>query len=605
MFDPLLRAALPALLALHPSATTVQEPLVRVAPESTRMVLVCEDVPGLLDGLRQGPLGALWSDEALASLREEWMRALTEELDEEVFPGGPRAHELIFGVEAAALFVGPFVDDEPGVGAVVLALRDELTKDVAAMLEDFDPESELLEVAGHTLRVAPSDDEGWMVASEWLRGLVFAFADERADALAWATAMLEGLDGAPEHSTSMGAALLRRRSPFPALQVHVDVGALVRDSAAGDGGEGSLAELDAFGFTRMGWGELAFGAPPGGALDARGSLEVPQDGFLGTLCRAFRPAPIELGRMAPRDTIDASFYAIDVQTLWRGVEDAVATFAPDAMAATGQSPSELIEQRLQEAEALLGVDLRRSLIDNLTGEFVGFLLPDAHADGSVGAALGMVQLDGTGVVGLRDPDALEELIDAVIALSGSDALVGEQELEGRWVQTLDLSDVFPFELRPCWAVLDDALVISYGTSSMAALLRQCADEPPPSWLDDEARLRRARELVAEGACSLSVADAPGLFRLRVLEPLRAAEIGFEDDPYALSRLMAIGLAEGLLGEEASELDIEAKARAMLREAIGTCERLVESGLSGRYLTSMSWVDGTLGFRMWTEPAQRD
>ncbi|HVS17416.1 MAG TPA: hypothetical protein VMT18_02365 [Planctomycetota bacterium] len=604
----MLCASLPSLLFLHLAAPRAQDDLVRVAPESTRMVLVCEDVPGLMAGLRAGPLGALWADEALASMRADVTRELDQELDEEVFPGGPKASELIEGVEAAAMFFGPFEGQYVNGGALVVALRDELSNEVAAMLEGLHLEGEAVEVGGRTFLVQPGEDGNWLAWGEWLRGFVFGFASEREDALAWARDLVEGLDAEPARSTTLGAGLAQRRSRFPALQVHVKVGALIRDGveSEADDDEASLADLERLGLTRLGFGSLTLGTPPGGAVDLGVSLEVPRDGPMGKLCAALRPAPIALGRLAPRDTIDATFNAIDVQALWRSIEEMIVAFAPEFAEGAEQTPSELIEQRLQEVEALLGVDLRAALIDNLTGEFAGFALPQSLVGGSTGVSVGLLQMDGVGVVGLRDREAMEELIDAAIGLTGADARITEEELEGHWVQILDLSDL-PLEgFRPCWTVLDDVLLVSYEPECLRAVLVQRAQDAPPSWLDDEARTRRARELVAQGACSLSIADAPELFRTRIVHPLRVAEASFEGgDPNGFSQTIVHGVVQSLLSEYAADEDASEKARALLREAIGACERLLDGGITGSFLTTLTWVDGTLGMRLWTEPALRD
>jgi hypothetical protein len=602
----LLLAPLAGIAAPFQDAPKAAESLLRAAPEGALVTLVCEDVPSLVAGLRASPLGALWDDDALAPLRASLDEIAAELWEEELFPGGPQGGELILGLEAVAVYMGAFEDDEPTVGALVLAVRDELSHELAAMLAAQASSSERVVVDGLEYQIEQDEDGGWIASGEWLRGLVFGFGDERADALAWAGALVEGLEAEPGRSTPLGAELAPLSSPFPALQVHVDVGAFVRAAVESedDDADSSLAEVEQFGLTRLGWGSLSMGTPPGGAIELRVSLEVPRDTPLGSLCSVFRPAPIELGRMAPRETIDATFVALDVQALWRSIEELVATFAPELAEGSEQTPPDLLEQRLQEIDALLGVDLRSSLIDNLTGEFAGFVLPGSLAGSSSAASLGLLPMDGVGVVGLRDRDAMEDLIDAAIGLSGADARITEEELEGQWVQMLDLSELGLGELRPCWTVLEDALLMAYNPQPLRALLVQRTEDAPPSWLDDEPRTRRARELVAQGACSLSIADAPDLFRARVLEPARAAALALDGEASGgLAQMFALGLAQAFAGDEDEE--DAAHARELLHQAIGACERLLEGGITGHYLSSMTWSDGTLGARLWTEPEKRD
>jgi hypothetical protein len=283
----------------------------------------------------------------------------------------------------------------------------------------------------------------------------------------------------------------------------------------------------------------------------------------------------------------------------------------------GPTPAELLEQRLDEVEALIGLDLREALFENLTGAFARFVLSDrrayAHAPGAPLAAVdallavGAVVLPQVGavhVVGLRDGAAMEELIDALIGLSGADALVREEQVGEHWVQWLDLSRLPVDGIRPSWVVLDDALLFSGGLPSLRAALAQLAQDAPPSWLDDGERAARARALVEGGACMVAVADSAALFERRVVRPLREAEAALDTEALGKQlRPWLAGLVPARAGQEPR--DPLEEARGWLRQGSAAGERLRDGALRGSWLSTLTWSGGRLSDRSWTEPAQRD
>jgi len=591
------------------------ETLLRAAPAGTVLAAVCDDVPGLVAGLRRGPLGLLWDDEAFAPLRAQLDEALVEVWQQEVYPGGPHGGELIAGLEAAALFVGPFEGDEPEAGAFVLAVRDELAHELAAMLAAEAASSELIVVEGLEFQVAREDDGTWVAAGEWLRGLVFAFGTERDAALGWAHDLVTGLEAEPGAATADGARLAARRVPGAALEAHLDVGALFRSTLEQEQDPEARALLERVGLAGLGWASLSFASYPDGALETRATFQVPPDGLVGRWLSLMRPAPLDLGRLAPPGTIEATFAGLDADGLWRGALAFLAELDLAGEDGQGATPAQLLEQRLDEVEALIGIDLREAVFENLTGAFARFVLPDdvayAHApDAPLGMfdSLAVVlsgvvpQVGAVQVVGLRDGAAMEDLIDALIALSGADARIVEEQVGEHWMQALEL-DLLPFPgVSPCWAVLDDALLISGGRPSLRAVLTQASAEDARSWLDGP-RAQRARALVDAGATLVTLADLPAITRRRVLRPLREFDAALDSKAYGST--IAAALQSVVPAAEGEHAEAVQRFRGQLQLAVQAGERLCANGLSGSWISTLTWAQGEVRYRSWTEPEQRD
>lgn len=589
--------------------------LLRAAPQSTVVALVCDDVPGLVDGLRAGPLGALWRDEAMASARASVSEELWEMWEQEVFPGGPQGGELLLGVEAAAFFMGELEGEEPSGGAFVLALRDELAHELAGSLAADDPDAERIVLGDLELHLSRLGDGEFLASGEWLRGVVFGLSSDRQRALDWAHEVVRGLDAEPSAVTPRGAEFLARRSSAAALEGHADLGALFA-SIVNEADPEAREAFESLGLDRLGWSSISFAAGGDGSLGMRGDIELPPDGLLAQWMSLMRPAPLALGRLAPHDAIEVGFLGFDADALWRGVEAFVAELDPGGPDGEAANPAQLLEQRMDEIEALLGIDLREALFENLSGEFARFVLPDAkayaHAPESPLALvdLGLTYMSGVlpqvgavHVVGLRDGAAMEELVDALIGLAGADGSIVEEQVGAHWVQSVDLSDL-PFAgLSPCWVVLDDALVLSGGLPSLRAVLAQLDEHAPASWLEDEERTRRARELVAEGGCGVAVADAAALFERRVERPLREC-LALMDSETTGSTVKGF-LNEVVPAPDDGDGDAGEHVRDVLGQALAAARRLREDHLNGALLSLLAWSGRSVAYRVWTEPAQRD
>lgn len=618
MIAALLTAA--ALVAAGSTQETVpaRSSLLRAAPEGTLMAVACDDVQGFIAGLRASPFGALWGDASLLPLRAKLDEAVAQVQAEELYPGGPPAGELIAGLRGAALFLGAFGDEGPAIGAVAVRVDDQLAPKLAQALAHAAAQAESVELDGLQFQVHRNDGGEWVVTAEWLEGLVVAFGKEREQALDWGRTVVEALAADPRTPTTRGRGIAANPMGWPALELHVHVGDLFRSAAAVADAQDQqvLAEL---GLLELPWAWAALTAMPRGGLALHTTANLACKGWIGTWIPKVlsRPAPVALGDWAPADAVDVSFLALDTAAAFDAVADLAAR---TGMVQTGEGrppAAEVLRQRLDEFGTVSGVELREALIENLTGDFARFVLPTnsayAHAPGAPLAAVDALlsytsgvlpQVGSVHVVGLHDGSGMEDLIEDLIALAGADSMRIEEQVGDHWMQSLEIPGL-PLEgIRPSWVVLDDALLLSGGPSSLRAVLAQLEQDAAPSWLEDTSNAASARALLAPAASGLSIADSAALFERRVLQPLRELDAALEDETYGGMLQGWLASVSSTQAEEEAEDPLD-KVRGYLRLGIAVGERLRDGALRGSWMTKLSCVDSFLVYRTWTEPANRD
>jgi len=177
------------------------------------------------------------------------------------------------------------------------------------------------------------------------------------------------------------------------------------------------------------------------------------------------------------------------------------------------------------------------------------------------------------VVGLRETDPVEDVLESMLEMSGAGELVEDQKVAGRWMTSVLSPDL---QLQPSWAFLDDALVFSLQAEPVRAVLAQAAEAAPPSWLEDEGH----REALAGGDAAFGVSVAS-------LEPFLQAEVV---QPLAW-------LASFFAGGNPSPGEPQPEEVAV--QIVEALPELVAEHLRGTLRASMTIEGRVLSYRVWT------
>jgi len=506
----------------------------RVLPPDTLVFVGVDDVRQYGASWLTSPAGQMWLDPACAALRQtirEQIGVLGDEAEMALGVDVLKLPRMVEGPVAVALLdlaVQPGAD-EPMLAICALADVGEHGDECRALLDAL-AEHVLASQAGivrSTQKVEQTD--------------IVCFADARVDAqtgsrLRYAVAgsiavVLVEVGGVPHDR--LPAILAGLKSPparslaaeptFSAslaggarqsVRAWADVGRIIehvypvvavapvapRDSAAVAVVDSSVTPADALDAARLAAAQeaaakerqmVALGFRDLGVLSMGGHcgpegsygavrLEWPGDGRIPRVLRNFfQPGTFSRLRYAPASARGVNALRIDLTGLFDDIVKA-------AMESGGCSPAEVV-RFLNDAERMLGFNLRDDLLELFDGEFV---LVSGEVDKTEALPALAEALNVAVIAGLRDPEQFQSFLDELTHRLGLRATQHTEEYEGITIQS---QKIFMVPVPICYAVVDDMLVLSGAPSMVKEIIHQRNTPAAPKLVE----LPAYREAVAE------------------------------------------------------------------------------------------------------------
>jgi hypothetical protein len=546
--------------------------LLEAAPASAELAIVVDDAAELWKNAQASGWAAVLRAPACAGIWEQ----VKASFEEEVLPlGNLSAAEVLGGVRSALFYFDGVSRGAHSGGLVVRidpgnsALREKLRAALAAL-----PERGMHE--GRQV-YSPEGLAESTALFEWRDGFALTGSDTREETLRCVSDLAQRLEqGSPEGS--LAAILSDRRSTAKGtVELYLNLRALTaRDRAYLD--EEELRLWEGFGMDGLGFMSIHGTLGSGVQCEVLTRIDVPASGLFARWAACARPAPIELARFAPADAIEVAVLGFDAASAWRALRERVSSASPKG--------AQQIQQGLDAAKAALGADLERDLVEQLAGEFAEILLPMPPAEegalswtgfGLSSMILGLSGVPGSShgsavIVGLRETKPVEELFDQMVEVAGTGDWIEDEQVGERWMTTLAPPEV---PLRPSWAFVDGALIVSLQAEPVRAVLAQAAEGAAPSWLEVEGH--RASLAEPDAAFLSSRADLARWLQAEVAAPVawlaRALESDFAGEDPEVEEVVA-QLAHSLPG-------------------------LIDEHLRGT-MRSAAWIEGdSLRLRFWS------
>lgn len=522
---------IPLFLSLSPApgsdpsaAGAPVQALLGALPTGSHGVLYCESLPRLREGAAQNTwyrlgrsdAGDLWRELAHDALREgpaevgrlgELVRTTWDRL-----PGG------------ALFFAGP---EGGGLALATAGLEGELDELLALVLAEARSEGVRTELQhqGFTLECLAPPGAAWVVPAEdgapapegrealapggaaqagpalvVARGAghLLAFAGPAAGStLALARASIDGLaTGRGEGAARFLAA--RAATGAGGLEFFLDFSNMMEAARARLEGARDVLDVDPVTLLGLEGETWLFGSItpyPGDRVEARGRLAVPPGGLAARVLRTLAPLPSDLLARIPAGAWNLGALGWNVGAFLDLVGEAVAQARPEG-------PT--LENALEAAKAALGVDVRRDLVDTLSGLFLtyGTARPSSDPAQSLENLLDSVFVLGL-TDGARFQDALESLLDVAGVLDGLES----EEVEGCDTYRVSSQMAEDLGVRAGLAFSPRALVFSPRHTLLAPALSALAGAEGAATLTSDPRWAGLQNLalgaVAFGALELS------------------------------------------------------------------------------------------------------
>jgi hypothetical protein len=519
-----LAVGLRALIVVGATVVTAraQAGFQEVLPPGTLIFLGMDDVRAYGDQLREAPLGRLWNDPACAGLRQlvsEQVDVLGNEIEKELGVDLLRLPALLDGPVALALLdlqltSGP--SDEPRLVVCMLADVGSRTDECRALLDGL--AEHVLAEQSSIVRTTSSIDQTEVMSFTdplldeqsgsrlryGLQGSIAVVLVEtgglRRDEL---PSILAGLKTPPATSLARQPAFAQSLAAAGGQQVRIwaDLGALIerlhpaavaQPGIVVSSGEGATRVeangecqdervIQALGLRDLGVLSMRMQCGPTGSTAAM-RLEWPGEGWIPrTLRNFFQPGEFPRLSYVPAAARGVNACRIDLAGLF---DDVI-----KLLIETGEVPPAELVKGLREAEDALGFNPRDDLLELFDGEFVFVSGDVAQTEGlpSMTEALNVAV-----VAGLKDPEQCQTFLDDLIGGRGLQATHKVEEYEG---VTLHLQTVFPLPMPICYAMVDDALVLSLAPGLVKEIVhrRHTPDAPGilelPAYRDAVAALR--------------------------------------------------------------------------------------------------------------------
>lgn len=511
--------------------------LTEVVPAGSPVVFYVEDVPSSLAQWEGSPSAGLWNDPQtqafFAPLREEleidrWNELVLEET----------GHSLD---EIKAMFTGDFIvfmndfevvlteneedfdfsiavlaavgDNAAAVEELILSQKEKIAEEAEEEVDETDVEIiyETREYRGVDLHVETTteNDEvthenGWAVVDGvWTFGYPVASLEKVVGDI---------LDGGVEDSLDSGDSFGTVRSHlrdtsswfFADIEPWVPVVRNLVEMGVGAAQESSPFPLDpntimdSLGVEAMQAVFLTFDQNKNTALFDFGLTYSENKGLIKLL--AYGPGEAPRPTFIPADSDTFSTASFDFAAAWSAIVDIVNGVNPALM---GMSAMQL--QTIAQ-NAGVELDLKRDLLDNLTGELVTI----QNINGITGDTLIDldVKQDQVFAIGIRQREALENAIETLKAIAGQGSeFFTTREFNDHTILTLDMPQAegeAPGALIS-YVVTDSRLLISVGSSeTLESCLLAMGDSGESVW--KQPRVRKAMKMLPEGSTVIQFQD---------------------------------------------------------------------------------------------------
>jgi hypothetical protein len=158
----------------------------------------------------------------------------------------------------------------------------------------------------------------------------------------------------------------------------------------------------------------------------------------------------------------------------------------------------------------------------------------------------------------------------------------DEQVSGQWMTSLVVEDL---PLRPSWAFVDGALIVSLHAEPVRALLRQAGKDAPPSWLEVQGQRESLGDF--DPAFASSAADLQTWLQAEIAAPLDAVARSFGQS------------AEADRGGDPARAPEESRIAAEMIALAKALPSLIEKHLHGTMRTAV-WIEsGTLRSRFWS------
>ena len=512
--------------------------LTEIVPAGAPMVVYVADVPASIGSWEASPLAELWNDPQVraffAPLRDEletdrWdelVRAETGHSLEEI--KAMLTGDLVFFVEDFDISLEEGAEDADFKLALAAAVGDNAAEIERMILEQEqkvadaaveDPDADTSEIRHETreyrgvdlhIEQVYEEDEltletGWAVVEgvwtvatplESLERAVAAILDGGLESTVRSGANFETVG---KHIRKADSWFFMDIDPWmPSVRAMVDAGASAAAEAGSPFPVDSALLIDALGIDAMQAVFATFAFADRTMVMDFGATYTEDKGLIKLL--AYGPGE------APR----AAYIPVDSDTFTTGVFDFADAWAALVGIVNGINPSLVglasmqFESSLQQAGVEL--DLKRDLLDNLTGEVASI----QNLGGISGETLADLQLEQDQVIiaGIKQREALENVIEGIktIVGQGSDFFV-QREFENHTIYTLDMPHAEGEEPGEdiAYVVTDEHLLVSIGSpATLETVLLKMKSDGESVW--KQPKVRRAVGLLPDGASAIQYQD---------------------------------------------------------------------------------------------------
>jgi hypothetical protein len=224
------------------------------------------------------------------------------------------------------------------------------------------------------------------------------------------------------------------------------------------------------------------------------------------------------------DTFSSGFFEFD--EAWSALVEIVNGINPSLMGLAAMQ----LQSAVQGAGAEL--DLRRDLLENLTGELVSI----QNLEGISGDSIANLELqqDQVVVLGIQQHEAIENVMETIKTVVGQGSeLFRPRDFEGHTIFTLDMpqAEGEPDGQEIAYTITDGQFMISVGSSAtLEQVLLQMGNTNDSVWKRRD--VRKALGRLPDGAAAVQYQDlaSTGHLLFNAIAALAAMESGGDDDP---------------------------------------------------------------------------
>jgi hypothetical protein len=548
------------LLLLLPGLTAAGAPALEdLLPADADMVLLVDDVPGLLQDWPNLPLARAWNDPAVQDMLQKyagegelpelpvWLQNPGEAPEAETDPHA-RLVRALTGQLAIVVDMDRFStseDHDSGhqlpQGIVILAQVDGNEDTIVELLT---PPEEAVDVESNdtTPQLFQLPEGSWQIQNGIL--VVTSTRDETAAQLA----LLSGATEALTLSASDGFQAMRRHSTAGGFEMLFNLEVLAaRLMAEMASGEEPMADnplgvtpqalfdglaLDVF---RAGW--LTVHPAPDATEMTYGMTYSEERGLVRLL--AFQPLPGDRRLPLPDDAADATAFAYDLPAAWEAATEIATQISP----ALGVA----MEAQIAQMSAQVGIDLVKEIPGAFAGEFATATFMDETAMAvPVSSPEDYPEMmSQVWVATLRQGHRMGEALDALMPmLAATGVTPTTRTVGGKVLNVIAISGMDSFDEDPvqeesseddapvfAWSVGDEYLVAVQGdTADLIRVMNGLEQDGPGIW--GTSKVKSVVNSLPEGAAVIQYQDSSRLLGGLISTMLMGAGMGAAGDDEA-------------------------------------------------------------------------